>query len=475
MSRSRVMFVGTNSGCGKTTVTCAVMKALADQGLVVSPFKCGPDYIDPMFHKKITGRPCVNLDLFFLKAPMVNWLMDHHMADADISIVEGVMGMYDGIGVTTKASAFDVAVATHTPMILVVNARGMSVSLAAMIMGYINYGGSDLVKGVILNNVGRGMYLFLKDTIESQTGVKVLGYLERQPEAVIESRHLGLVTADEIGDLDKKLKILSEAAEKSIDLQALKCIADSADDGFTYKREAMDFEAELKKESDEKVRLAVALDRAFCFYYESNFDLFSRAGIEVVPFSPLENEPVPEDVDGVYLGGGYPEVYARELAENKKTKESLKQCFQRQMPVIAECGGFMYLHEYIEDKEGIRYPMTGIISGTAKLTEKLGPFGYVDFELKQDGLFGKKGDIIKAHEFHYSVSDNVGEDFVISKNSQKKWCEGHGGPFLYCGYPHLYFYSHVDSVMSLKQAMAAYQKRRQTFKNGINSDGARWS
>lgn len=460
MSRSRVMIVGTNSGCGKTTVTCAIMKALMNQGLKVAPFKCGPDYIDPMFHKHITGQPSINLDLFFLEKDRLNWLLNSHLQDSDIGIIEGVMGMYDGIGTTAKASSFDVAVSTNTPMVLVVNARGMSVSLAAMIKGYKDYGGSDLVKGVILNNVGKGTYMFLKKTIEEQTGVSVLGYFEKQEKAVIESRHLGLITAQEIQDLDEKVEILAQAAEKSIDFKALKAIADSADEGASYQPERMPFEAAIEgAAAGTKVKLAVAMDKAFCFYYEDNLNLLKKIGVEILPFSPLHGDEVPKEADGIYLGGGYPEVYAGELSKKLWPKLSIRHCYSMHMPILAECGGFMYLHENIEDLEGHTYQMVGLIPGTAKLTKKLGPFGYVDITPKKDSMLGEAGAVIKGHEFHYSVSDNAGSDFTVSKTGGKSWEEGHAGDYLYGGYPHLYLYSRIESALSFKKAMIKYHKR----------------
>jgi len=453
------MIVGTNSGCGKTTVTCAIMKAFLNQGLKVAPFKCGPDYIDPMFHRHITGKPSVNLDLFFVAKDRLNWIMNNRLMDSDIGIIEGVMGMYDGIGTTTEASSFDVAVATHTPMVLVVNARGMSLSLVAMIQGFKNYGGSSLVKGVILNHVGKGMYMFLKQTIEAQTGIRVLGYFENQEKAVIESRHLGLITAAEIADLDDKVELLAQAAAQTIDLGALKAIADQADEGEPYAAKRLPFEIAMDAAAmGMKVKLAVAMDKAFCFYYEDNLELFRKIGIEILPFSPLAGDEVPKEADGLYLGGGYPEVYAGELSGRLWPKLSIRNCWSKHMPVIAECGGFMYLHDQIEDMEGNIYKMAGLIPGTARLTKKLGPFGYVDIVLKEKGMFGDAGTVIRGHEFHYSVSDNGGSDFAVSKPDGRAWSEGHGSSWFYAGYPHLYFYSCTESALSFKKAMVKYHK-----------------
>lgn len=474
MSNRRIMIVGTNSGCGKTTVTCALLSALKTMGVSAAPFKCGPDYIDPMFHKYITGKPSVNLDAFFLDEKALKMTLGRRLKDCEIGILEGVMGMYDGIGTEFLGSAFDIAVKTDTPMILTVNAKGMSLSVAALIYGYKKFAqemcksekGSSLIRGVILNQVGTGMAAYLKDAIEQKTGVKVLGCFEQQAEAVFESRHLGLVTAGEIANLDKKLKALGEAAKRTIDFKTLFEIAETAapleTEGVSknYLNNLIkDDSCPAGGEPMDSLKLAVAQDAAFCFYYEDNLQLFKDLGIEIVPFSPLDNEPVPEGVSGIYLGGGYPEIYAERLAKNEVTKASVKAAFKSEMPMIAECGGFMYLHEQLALMDGTCYPMVGAISGTAGMTKKLGPFGYIHIKLKDDGLLGEKGDVLKGHEFHYSASDNGGDDFEISKPNGRQWAEGHSKNWLYAGYPHLYLPGFVKSALFFKRAMISYNKR----------------
>lgn len=496
----RIMIVGTGSGCGKTTVTCGIMKALKNKNREVAPFKCGPDYIDPMFHKHITGKASINLDLFFLKPEMLCWILNKHLGDGEIGVIEGVMGLYDGIGTSITASAYDVAMTTKTPMILVVNAKGMAASVCAMIRGYQTYGDEimqtymqndganhtldhaglaqnadenncidadvndcidgvenpSLIKGVILNHVGQGMYDYLKDTIESQCGVKVLGYMPEIPEASIESRHLGLVTAEEIENLDKKVELLGQTVQKTIDLEALEQIAAKAE---PLAQDRLPFEAAVAGvAAGTQVNLAVAMDKAFCFYYEDNLELFKSLGIHILPFSPLAGEQVPKEAHGIYIGGGYPELYLEELQKQLWVKFSIRNCWSKHMPIIAECGGFMYLHDAIEDKEGQSYRMVGIIPGKAKMTEKLGPFGYINIEMPENSLFGEAPTVLRGHEFHYSISENDGGDLFVSKPNGKQWSEGFCKPYLYAAYPHLYFYSNIDSAIHFKQAMISYKK-----------------
>lgn len=484
MSESRVMIAGTNSGCGKTTITCAVLSALKKKGVKTAPFKCGPDYIDPMFHKYITGCPSINLDSFFLDTKELQRTMAHWLYGSDVGVIEGVMGLYDGIGTGFTGSTFDIAVKTKTPIILTVNAKGMALSLAAMIYGYKEFAkklygseGSELIKGVILNNIGSGMMAYVKETIEQMTGVRVVGSFERQAEAALESRHLGLVTASETENLDEKLDALLEAALKTIDFKALLEIASEAPplgvsgtDCFGTIAGSGTSEAAVRKAewSDksadggtaaEPLYLAVASDAAFCFYYEENMRLLKSLGIEPVFFSPLKNEPVPECASGLYIGGGYPEVYAKQLSVNEITKASVSAAAENKMPMIAECGGFMYLHEAIVTAEGEVCPMCGVILGQAAMTKRLGPFGYVDITLKHDGLLGREGDVIKGHEFHYSASENNGSDLNISKQNGRSWSEGHYKNWLYAGYSHLYLPSFVKSALFFRDAMVSYSKR----------------
>ena len=475
--KKRVMFVGTGSGCGKTTITCALMKALRETGEQVVPFKCGPDYIDPMFHCHITGVPSTNLDSFFLDKETLCWLMDRRLFEESFGIVEGVMGAFDGLGMSVRGSSFEIALWTQTPMVLIVNARGMSMSVVALILGFAqfaeSFGGKGLLRGVILNQISQSTCEFLRPQIETHTGLKVLGYFPKQEDGGLKSRHLGLVTAAEVEDLDERMNVLARMAASSIDLNGIRAIASSAGSlqkfqpsfmkaiqNFTgniaLPTEVLESGGNVKKSAQKRLRpalrLAIAMDKAFCFYYNENLELLNMLGVELKPFSPLA-EPLPERICGLYLGGGYPELFARELSLNRGLLESIKQACAKGLPVIAECGGFMYLHEMLEG-----FKMAGVIPGKAYMTKKLGPFGYIKVRSKAKSVFGPENTSFLGHEFHYSRSDTCGGSFIVSKANGRCWEEGFSSPSMYAGYPHLYFYSNVPAVIHFVQAMRDFEK-----------------
>ena len=465
----RFMFAGTNSGCGKTTVTLAVMRALVDAGTTVAPFKCGPDYIDPMFHKYITNHTCTNLDSFFLGKNDLRWLMDQSLSESTsgtddsrpMGIVEGVMGLFDGIGMTSGGSSFEIAAMTQTPIILVVNARGMALSIVPLLKGFVDYasilGQKHLIRGVLLNHVGQSMYMYLKDAIYEQTGLQVVGYFEHMENVSLESRHLGLVTAGEIADLDERMALLSNAAAASVDLSLLHSIADSAPP-LTW--EIPEFVKIARGYRERRVpawggiRLAVAMDQAFCFYYEANLDFLKSLGVTPVPFSPTNYARLPEDIHGLYLGGGYPELYGDMLSANVSMREDICRACKAGMPVIAECGGFMYLHEFMDG-----LPMVGVVPGSCRMEKKLGPFGYVHAISEKDDVFGAAGTTFAAHEFHYSASENTGSDYLLKKMNGKSWREVHSTKTMYAGYPHLYFYSSPQAVVHFVETMRAFKEK----------------
>lgn len=457
MSHSRIMFAGTGSGCGKTTVTCAVMKAFCSSGVAVTPFKCGPDYIDPMFHSHITGRTSTNLDSYFLPGDGLRWLMKRRLDGGALGIVEGVMGLFDGIGMTDEASSFEVARLTETPVILVVNARGMALSIIALLKGFkefaLSRGGGHLLRGVILNHVGAGMYHYLKDAILEQTGMEVVGYFEEQSGGVLESRHLGLITAAEISDLDERMERLGQAARASLDLKRIRAMADSAPDIEDTAFEVCGMAPPPDRPF--KPRLAVARDKAFCFYYKENLEFLEQLGVEIVPFCPLTDKTLPEHIAGIYLGGGYPELFADELSQNLTMRRAIRDALSGRIPTIAECGGFIYLHESLENR-----PMVGAIAGTCRMTKKLGPFGYVRLDSEEWDIFGAAGFKMRGHEFHYSQSDNCGECYTVSKSNGRSWREIHANDVMYAGYPHLYFYSNPVAAAHFVAAMEQYEDGR---------------
>ena len=438
----RIVIAGTGSGCGKTTVTCAVLQALVNRGLNPCAFKCGPDYIDPMFHSRIIGAESANLDSFFFDENTLKYLLAENAKDCDVCIIEGVMGFYDGMDMTSgKASTYEISLITQSPVLLVIDAKGASASILAVIHGFLTFFPDNGIRGVILNRCTAGTYEMLKPQIEKhfENRVKPLGFLPTLADCTIESRHLGLVTADEIKDLKTKLEMLSSQAEKTIEIDGILEIADKAPE-VVFK------EIQIQKYED-KIRIAVAKDNAFCFYYKDSLKLLEDMGAQIAEFSPLKDKSLPENIHGIYLGGGYPELYADELSCNSEMRTSVKKALQRGMPCIAECGGFMYLTEYIGE-----YPMAGFLNGKCFDNKKLTRFGYVTLKAKKDNMLCKSGEKIPAHEFHYWDSEFSGEDFHAEKITGKSWDCVYASEHIYAGYPHFHFRANPEFAVNFYEA-----------------------
>lgn len=441
------MIAGTGSGCGKTMVTLAVLRAMQRRNIPLAAFKCGPDYIDPMFHKAVLGIPSRNLDLFFISEREVRGQIVRSIPQNGLGVIEGVMGFYDGVsGTTDTASAAHLARETGTPAILVVRPKGQSLSLAAMLSGFRNFAENTLC-GVILNGIADTMYPFYRDIVQ-KSGLKVLGYLPSVPEAEIPDRHLGLVTADELKDLNYRLDLLADAAENRIDIEQILKISRIAS-------QLSDDSEKISPVTKKPVRVAVARDKAFCFYYEDNFEVLRNLGAELVEFSPISDSCIPENTDGLYLGGGYPELHISELLNNVKMRNSIKNAIEKGLPTIAECGGFLYLHEHLEGAE-----MVGVVRGNAVLTKKLQPFGYVTLTAQDDNMLSACGGQIRAHEFHYAKSENNGHDFVAEKPNGRKWPCVHTTKSLYSGFPHLFLRANIDFPEKFVRACMEWSERR---------------
>lgn len=436
----RVLIAGTNSGCGKTTVTMAVLSALRRRGVKVGAFKCGPDYIDPMFHRQTLGIPAYNLDPFFLEGEGLTQTLSRYAPE--LSVIEGVMGFFDGIGTDGDCSTYDVAVRTETPVILVISAKGMYTSAGAMLKGFQTFREKNPIKGVIFNGVNGMLYAGLKE-IAVKAGVKPLGYFPKDEAAEIGSRHLGLITADEITDLKQRIDHLGEVAEKSLDIDGILQLAAEVaplPPAKTYER------------AERVVRIAVAKDEAFCFLYQENLDLLEALGCEIVPFSPLKDEKLPEHISGLYIPGGYPELHTKALSANKVMLQSIKKAVDAGLPTIAECGGFMYLHESID---GV--PMVGVIPGNCFKTSRLQRFGYATLMGKKETMLCGAGDAIRVHEFHYYDSEHNGDDFEIEKASNKShYFACHGSDSFYAGYPHLYFPANAKFAENFVKKAVSY-------------------
>ena len=449
----RIVIAAPSSGTGKTTVTLALLVACRQLGLDVASFKCGPDYIDPMFHREAAGVSCHNLDPYFCAPDLLRALFVKHCG-GDISVIEGVMGYYDGIGAEGRASTYDVARALQAPTVLVVNARGMSTSLGALLKGFADFRPESNIRGVIFNNLKEGMYPLMREIAEA-AGVTALGFMPPSPELAVESRHLGLVTAQEIDDLQDRLRRLGELARAHIDMEALLRLAGEAPEIPTADDAAALISAGDRAKSTPRARIAVSDDRAFCFMYQENREMLEELGCELVPFSPLTDRALPEGCSGLYLCGGYPELYTKELSENTSMLDSVRSAVRGGMPVIAECGGYMYLHESIE---GV--PMAGIFPGDVVKTDRLQNFGYAMLRAESDGLLLKQGESFPVHEFHYYRASAEGDAFTSVKAStgRSRSC-GYSGPAMYAGFPHLYLPACGQAAARFADAAADYAHR----------------
>jgi len=424
----KIIISGTSSGCGKTTITCAVMKAILNKGLKLSSFKCGPDYIDPMFHEKVVGTSAHNLDSFFCDENIIKYLLCENSKNSDISVIEGVMGFYDG----GNASACEISEITQTSVILIVNCKGMSDSIGAVMKGFLTYRPNRII-GFIFNNLPEKLENSVKNLCR-ELNVEYFGFMPKN-NFTIESRHLGLVPADEIDNLRLKIEEIAKLAEKYMDIQKIIDFSEST---------VPDFKIPEIKRFEQNPLIAVAKDKAFCFHYSDNIALLEKYGCRIEYFSPLNDNRLPENVCGLILNGGYPELHAKELSENTEMKSSIRHAVNCGLPTIAECGGFMYLHDFMESDSGKTYSMAGVINGTSYKTDRLKRFGYAHVTTEKDSMIFKKPDNIAVHEFHYWDSTNCGSDLTATKADGRSWTCCHCSDTMYAGFPHLYFYSNLS-------------------------------
>lgn len=401
-----------------------------------------------MFHRRVLGLPSYNLDLFLSDAPTAARLLAECGGSGDVALIEGAMGYYDGVGITDTASAYALARATHTPVILLLSAKGAALSLAATVRGFDGLRRPSHLAGVILNRCTKALYDRVGPVITQETALPVLGFLPELPECALQSRHLGLVTANELSDLSQKLDKLGETALQSIDPQALLRLAQTAP--------PLEFAPQTVTPLPHCVRLAVARDDAFCFYYDETFSLFKALGAELVFFSPLHDGGLPPDIQALYLGGGYPELYARQLSQNKAMLQSIRNAIAGGLPCLAECGGFLYLHAQVQDDKGVFYPMAGVIPGTATGGTRLGRFGYITMTARRDNLLCRAGEALCAHEFHYWQSNRCGDAFKAQKPDGRAWDAVYATPSLFAGFPHLYLQGNITAAKNFLTAAAAY-------------------
>lgn len=452
----RAVIAASGSGSGKTVFTCALIRIMQGRGKVPAAFKCGPDYIDPMFHEKVLNSVSENLDLFFSSEDEVRRLV--LQASGDCAVIEGVMGLYDGMSVKeTKGSCYEIASVTGSPIILIVRAKGSGRTLISQIMGVLNDDKDKLIKAIVLNEMSAGFYEKFEPELKKRlkaegSEVRIAGFIPVCREAEFGSRHLGLMLPDEIEDLNKRIDKMCEVIEKNVDIDLIEDImvdhASGAVEGNCAKK---------NKPGDIKAKgltLAVARDEAFCFYYKENLRMFEERGVKIRYFSPLKDKDIPKEADGFILGGGYPELHLKQLSDNVQMKKSVLRAIESGMPSLAECGGFMYLHESISDKEQNEYPMVGVVKGKCRYAGHLLRFGYLMCD-KDEGFKGLKG-----HEFHYYESDDNGEDISIVKpdgSDERKAM--HAGDDHLWGFPHFYYGSKPEFVDEFIEKMRIYHDR----------------
>ncbi|MCC3145476.1 cobyrinate a,c-diamide synthase [Halanaerobium sp. Z-7514] len=470
MNRNRLLIAGSRSGVGKTTISLGIMRALKKRGLKVQPFKVGPDYIDPGFHTLMCENNSYNLDSYFLGRKGVKEIFLKNSAEADISIIEGVMGLYDGRGADSESSSAEIAKILEAPVILVIDAGKLAQSAAAIVYGYKNYDSELNLKGVIINNISsQRHYRLLKEAVESEkVGVEVLGYLPRNIEIELPERHLGLVPADESSGVIDYGEKLSSLIEEYIDLERIKVLASSAKDltlEESKSKKITSAKIDTNFISDEfknrvlnnQIKIGVAYDQAFNFYYQSNFDMLKDAGAEIIYFSPINDKSL-VDVDFLYLGGGFPESFLEELSANSAFKNDFLAKVKSGLPLYAECGGLMYLCSSIKNFDGKSYAMCSLFPVDVEMTDSLQEMGYREIESISNNILFKNGEKARGHVFHYSkLSGPINE---LESNFQYQ--NSRGGysvnDNVLASYLHLHFASNPKIVKNILQSALEYKQ-----------------
>jgi cobyrinic acid a,c-diamide synthase len=453
LSKGRVLLAGTGSGCGKTTITCSILYELLRRNMNIVSFKCGPDYIDPMFHRNIIGMGSYNLDSFFLEPQSLKALFKSKLKTADYAIIEGVMGFYDGADYTTKGSSYEIAQITDTPVILIIDGKGCANSIEAIIKGYSTLREDSRIRGVILNRVSGKTYDYMQPVIRKY-GLIPCGYVGKlKEELILPNRHLGLDYDRKADEMKMTLKNVAESVCSTLDLGAIISLAESADE-----LEAPDCLNPMC--CHEKVRIAMAKDEAFSFIYQENLDILEQLGADIITFSPVHDARLPEDVDGILLYGGYPEKYAEELSQNITMKKDIAEHIKNGIPTIAECGGYIYLKENLITDNNSKYVMCGILEGTAQNQKKLVRFGYATLEAKEDNWLLKKGQTIKAHEFHYWDCEENGNSFTALKTNGEKYDCIYAADNLFAGFLHIYYPANTEIAENFVAACRRYRRKK---------------
>lgn len=456
---NKIIFAATTSGTGKTTISSGVMRALTNKGYRVQPFKVGPDYIDTRYHQLATGKISRNLDEFLLPLEEIKYLFAKNTEEVDVAIVEGVMGLYDGLGASHDyCSTASMSKILDAPVILIIDGRSMAASAAALVLGYKQLDQDVNIVGVIVNNVStESHFQIIKKSVEKLAGVPVIGRIPKDEKFHLSSRHLGLTPSFEQEDLDERLDYIAGVIEDHIDLDRLLKITSSSSlpPYDTGRRDG------VRNHTD--VRLGIAFDKAFNFYYQDSLDLLEEMGVQLKFFSPLVDR-LPEDIDGIFFGGGYPELFAKELSENKTILQEVRDRSEQGMPIYAECGGLMYLGSDLEDLDGEIYPMVGILEGKSRMQKRLQRFGYCEGLVQAEIPIAKKGDVIRGHEFHYSNFES--DELAIlnmrknmTDGSLKTWTGGYQKNNSFGSYLHAHFGGNYSFALEFIKNMEAYRQK----------------
>ncbi|WP_028586034.1 cobyrinate a,c-diamide synthase [Desulfogranum mediterraneum] len=434
MKRSPALLIaGTHSGCGKTTLTLGIMAALQRRGLRIQPFKCGPDFIDPTLHQLVTGRVSRNLDVRMCGAPFVQHSFKRNGSQADCAIIEGVMGLFDG----GKGSAASLASLLELPVILVVDVRSAAESVAAVIKGFASLDPAVQVAGVICNRVGSAKHRsMISEAVQRYCQLPIVGFLPRNEAISIPSRHLGLHMGEEHPLRGDKLEQLIELIETHLDLELLLQLAGT---NSTPSAPSPELPPLVLPEPGPPVAIGVARDEAFCFYYQDNLDLLEAAGAELVFFSPLRDPALPEGIQGLYLGGGYPELHAQALSANQSLCREVQRFADQGRPVYGECGGFMYLSQAITDLEGRRFPMAGVFACATTMQQRLRRLGYRQPRQSRATILGPKDTLVHGHEFHYSAISEQDAGMPTAYVLDDDRPEGYTHKNTLAGYVHLHW------------------------------------
>jgi len=440
----RLLIAAPASGTGKTSVAIGLCAALARRGLRVAPFKVGPDFLDPTYLSRAAGQICYNLDGWMTSKRYVRSLLERKSAEADLAVMEGVMGLFDGASPETLAgSSAEVARWTDTPVLLVVNAHGMARSIAPLVAGFSGFDPKVNVAGVIANHIGSETHRqWLVAALESANLPPLLGAIPRGALPELPSRHLGLVTANSVSLSDEAIAQLANACETYLDLDAIESLAASAG--------PLDAPPAATMQAGPTVRLGVAQDEAFHFAYPDNIEALTAAGAEIVPFSPLHDAALPENLAALYFPGGYPEEYAAQLAANRPMLQSVSDFAETGRVIYGECGGLMYLGHSLEDRKGNCHKMTALLPLKTRMRKKRKRLGYAEAHLQANSLWGQAGDVIKGHEFHYSeiIASDIAPDTyqIIRRAGRNAGPEGFAAGQVLGSYIHLHWASNPQAV-----------------------------